>query len=403
MIYQKAKHFILYLLVGIYAGLGTGAFLHLLNIATEYRVKNLSIIWFLPVAGVFIKFVYSRWGKEVERGNHLILDEFHVPKKMISFKMAPFILFSTVLTHLFGGSAGREGTAVQISASIADNLGNLFKVKNTNRSRLLSAAMGAGFGAAIGAPLAGMIFGMEVTDVGRFRFKGWLECLIASFAAYYTSVIFRTPHTQYSKIEVLSYGIKTWWPVIIAGILFGLVAFLFIQLIHFIDSFTKKNFKSSYAIIFVGGVIISLFYFVEGSYRYDGLGISSIVEALNGVASFKDPLFKMFFSALTLGTGFKGGEFIPLVFIGTTLGSALSVLLPLSFSLLGALGFVAVFAGASNTPLACAVMAAEIFGYRIFPLALLACYLSYYCSGKKGIYHSQKIHRQKLDLKFLRK
>ncbi len=329
------------------------------------------------------------------QGHNLILDEIHDPKNVVPFKMAPFILFGTIVTHLFGGSAGREGTAVQMGASLSDQLSRFFKMELKERKILLVAGAGAGFGAAIGAPWAGVVFGMEVISIGRIRLFAWFECLVASFVGYFTTLFLGAPHTSYPRFQIPSFDFKTVIFVIFAGILFGFSSKLFTLVAHFIERIHSRFISYPPLKPFLAGVLLVILFYVEGSYRYAGLGIPYIQEALKLPAHFRDPLLKGFFTTLTVGSGFKGGEFIPLVFIGTTLGSALSIFIPVSFQLLGALGFAAVFAGAANTPIACSIMAMEIFGLKIGPYAFIACFASYYFSGHHGIYKSQKTHIKK--------
>jgi H+/Cl- antiporter ClcA len=389
------KWILLSLITGISAGITSAIFLHLLKLVTETRLQNSSLIWSLPIAGLFIGGIYHLYGKEVVRGNSLILEEIHDPKNVLPLRMAPMILLGTITTHLFGGSAGREGTAVQMSASIADNIGKFFGINSNERKVLMMAGVGAGFGSAIGAPLAGMIFGMEVIAIGRLRLHAWPQCLIASFTGYYTALFLKIPHTYFQKIEIPSFNFKMLLTVLLSGLIFGFTAMFFSRFTHLIERTFKKIIKRPYLIPFTGGMIIVILYHFEGSYLYAGLGFKTIQESLEHIAAFKTSALKLCFTSLTIGTGFIGGEFVPLVFIGTTLGSALASILPATCSFLGALGFASVFAGAANTPLACAIMAFEIFGFKIFPYALLACYLSYYSSGHRGIYRSQKIHRKK--------
>lgn len=398
IIIKNFKFIFLSLLVGLFAGITSSIFLYLLKWATDFRLQNSNIIWALPIAGLLIGIAYHLYGREASKGNNLILEEIHNPKKVVPLIMAPLVLIGTLLTHLFGGSAGREGTAVQMSASIADNLGKFFKVNQDERKILLMAGAGAGFGSAIGAPIAGVIFGMEVIYIGKLKLSSWPQCLVASFAGYYTSILLQAPHTNYPAIDIPDIDVNLLFSIIIGGIVFGFTALIFSRFTHYIERVSKKFISVPYLIPFIFGIIIISLYYYEGSYRYAGLGIEYIQESLIKMSNFKDPILKTFFTSLTVGSGFKGGEFIPLVFIGATLGSALAIILPASFSLLSALGFAAVFAGASNTPLACAIMAAELFGRKIFPLSLIACYMSYYSSGHSGIYRSQKIHRRKHHL-----
>ncbi len=380
---------------GILAGFAASIFLISLAWATQTRDLNPIIIWALPLAGLLIGLVYHHYAQNVVAGNNLIIDEIHDPKKIVPITMAPLILISTVLTHLFGGSAGREGTAVQMGASLADQLSHYFKTTVSERKALLAAGAGAGFGAAIGAPWAGVIFGMEVIHLGRLKPFAWFECFIASFVAYYVCILMGAPHSQYPTFEFDEFDFKILFYILIAGVAFGLAARLFILAAHFVERLNDKFISYPPLRPFFAGILLVILFYLEGSYRYVGLGIPYIQEALSLPDSFKDPILKTFFTALTVGSGFKGGEFIPLVFIGTTLGSALSVIIPVSFKLLAAVGFAAVFAGASNTPIACSLMAIEIFGAPIAPYAFAACFVSYYFSGHKSIYKSQRITTKK--------
>lgn len=370
-------------------------FLILLAWATKSRDSFPVVIWGLPLAGFFIGWVYHHYGKDVAGGNNLILDEIHDPKKVVPFHMAPFILVGTVLTHFFGGSAGREGTAVQMGASLSDQLTRFFKIEPEERKILLAAGAGAGFGAAIGAPWAGVIFGMEVIHVGRLRLFAWFECLIASFVGYYTAVLLGSPHSHFPQIQISAFDLSTFVFIAIAGAVFGITAMLFFHMTHFVEKMNTKLITYSPLKPFFAGLVLVVLYYLEGSYKYVGLGIPHIQQALHEIGSFKEPVLKSAFTAITVGSGFKGGEFIPLVFIGTTLGSALAILLPVSVPLLASVGFAAVFAGAANAPIACTLMAMEIFGPSIGPYALVACFMSYYFSGHSGIYKSQKIYMKK--------
>lgn len=392
---QYTRWTLLSVLSGVLSGGAAAIFLFSLDWVTKTRDGHPSIIWLLPFAGLFIGWAYHRFGKDIAGGNNLIIEEIHNPKKTLPVHMAPFVLLGTLLTHLFGGSAGREGTAVQMGASLSDQLHRFFPIEPEERKILLASGASAGFGAAIGAPWAGVIFGMEVIQVGRFRPFAWFQCLVASFIGFDLVKWLGAPHSQYPlpKIPELSVQILLW--VALAGAVFGLAAKVFSMTTHAVERVSNHFIKYPPLKTFFGGLLLVALFYLEGSYRYVGLGIPHIQSALENVSSFGDPILKSLFTSLTIGTGFKGGEFIPLVFIGTTLGSALSVLIPVGFSLLAALGFAAVFGGASNTPIACTIMAMEIFGPRIGPLAFIACFMSYFFSGHHGIYKSQRIHAKK--------
>ncbi len=382
-------------LSGLLAGVAAAIFLILLEWATQTRDAHTVIIWFLPLAGFLMGWVYHRHGHGVDAGSNLILDEIHDPRKIIPFRMAPFVLVGTVLTHLFGGSAGREGTAVQMGASLSDQLTRILKIEPEERKILLVAGAGAGFGAAIGAPWAGAIFGMEVLAIGKLRLFAWFQCLVASFVGFHVAHLVGAHHTEYPAVIALSFDVKTVAVVAFSGILFGLCVIAFVRVTHFIEHLLKKYVSYAPLKPFVGGVLVVLFFRLLGTDRYAGLGIPVILEALRVPSDFASPALKAFATALTLGSGFKGGEFIPLVFIGATLGSALSVVFHVSCQLLASVGFAAIFAGAANTPLACSIMAVELFGFPIAPYAFVACFMSYYSSGHQGIYRAQRVDAHK--------
>ncbi len=388
-------------LIGLIAGTLSAIFLSTLALMTRTREAHPLLIWFLPVGGFLVAWLYRRFGPSVQTGTNLILDEIHKPDQTVPFRMIPLVLLGTWLTHLFGGSAGREGTAVQMGASAADQLTRRLKFTEEERTTLLMAGMAAGFGSVFGVPFAGAIFGIEILAVGRFRFRSAPECLLASFVAHLTTLAFGIQHTSYSSPLISSVSLLVILSVLGAGILFGICAQAFSRGLHLADRFFKHLIQYAPLRAFAGGVIVLIGYRLLGTTRYAGLGLPVIEDSLKTLTPAADFLWKSVFTILTLGSGMKGGEVTPLLFIGSTLGNALSALLPVGFSLLAALGFVSVFAGAANTPLACTVMAMELFGIRIGLFALLACYASYCVSGYRGIYHSQRIARPKLLTRLL--
>lgn len=384
-------------LIGMLSGIAAAIFLSSLNWATSYRESNIWIIWLLPLAGLFIGYYYHKYGKRAEGGTGLILEEIHNPTHIIPLRMAPFVLIGTVITHLFGGSAGREGTAVQMGSTLADQLSHFFHIEPEERKILLIAGAGAGFSAAIGAPWAGTIFGLEVIQIGRLRFFALFECFISSFVAFYTCRELGAPHSHFPEVAGVIFNSTTIGSVILAGLVFGIAANIFVRLTHFIERLQKKFIKIPAVRPLIAGCLIVVLYYLEGSYRYVGLGIPYIQQSFAQSASWFDPILKIIFTALTIGSGYKGGEFVPLVFIGTTLGSFISTLLPISLPLTTALGFASVFGAAANTPIACAIMASEIFGWELAPYAFLCCWVAYFMTGHLGIYKNQKIVYSKKD------
>ncbi len=384
-------------LVGVACGMASAMFLAVLEYTTHFREGSPWLLYLLPVGGLIVGGAYHFWGSSVEGGNNLIIDEFHDPQTVIPFRMAPLVLLGTIFTHLFGGSAGREGTAVQMGGSIADQFTHLFKMNRDERRTLLMAGMAGGFGSVFGVPFAGTIFGLEVLAIGRLHLWGIVECAVAAFVAHHVTLALGIHHTNYvhPAVELQLTSLNGLY-AILAGVLFGLAARLFAFLTDNIKALSKKVIAYLPLRAFAGGIIISgIFFLLPVTIRYAGLGVPIIVDSLKVPLPFYDWIGKLVLTALTLGLGFKGGEVTPLLFVGATLGNALSSFVPIPLPLLAAMGFVGVFAGAANTPFACTVMAMELFGADVGIFAGFACFASYAVSGHHGIYHSQKIHISK--------
>ncbi|PWS32477.1 voltage-gated chloride channel family protein [Pedobacter paludis] len=377
-------------LLGAIVGSASALFLETLNMATNWRETHVWIIAFLPLAGLIIGFAYYYWGREVVKGNNLLIEELQSPKKVIPLIMAPLIFAGTIITHLFGGSAGREGTAVQMGGAFADQFTKLFKLKPRDRKIILICGISAGFASVFGTPLAGAIFGLEVFVVGSILYGAILPAFVTAIIADYVCKMWGVGHTHYSISSVPEMGTINLLLSMGAGIIFGLVARSFSALNHLVSNLFGRI---KYAPIrpFVGGFILILMIYLLGTTRYIGLGIPVISESFTQQEPYYTFLIKLFLTALTLGAGFKGGEVTPLFFIGATLGSFLSFFIPLPFGLLAGMGFVAVFAGAANTPLACIFMGVELFGVSPGIYIAIACVTAYLFSGHTGIYRSQAI------------
>ncbi|MGM1022837.1 MAG: voltage-gated chloride channel family protein [Bacillota bacterium] len=378
--------------VGILAGTASALFLKSLDYVTDLRMNNPWLLFLLPLGGALVSFLYLRYGKNSAKGNNLILEQIHDGKETIPLRMAPLVLFGTIITHLFGGSAGREGTAVQMGGSLAEWFGKLLRVGPVDRKILLICGISGGFGSIFGTPLAGTVFGLEVLAIGLISHEALIPAFIASFVGNIVATSFwGVTHLHYSIGVIPPLSLMVVLKVVLASILFGLTSTLFSELTHTLKKGYTRFFKNPMVKSAVGGLMIIALVYVLGTRDYLGLGIPLIQESFTGDVSPFAFLGKLVFTSLTLGAGFQGGEVTPLFAIGATLGHALSGFLHLYAPFLAALGFIAVFCGATNTPIACFLMGIELFGADAAIYLFIACIVSYLFSGHTGIYTSQQI------------
>ena len=375
---------------GALAGVSSYVFLEGLEWVTQRREEHGWLLYLLPVAGLVIGLAYHHLGGRSAEGNALLLDEIHEPTDWVPRRMAPLVLGGTWVTHLFGGSAGREGTALQMSGSLTDALARLVRMPPADRRLLLVAALGGGFGAVFGVPLAGAVFALEVQSIGRLRYEALVPALSASLVGDLVVHGLGHDHPLRPQLDV---GIDGWvWArVAVAGLAFGLAGAAFVEMTHAIRRLVAARLAWPPLRPVVGGVGVIVLATVFGD-DYLGLSLPLIDRALAGEPlGFGVFALKIVFTAVTLGCAFPGGEVTPLFVIGATLGAALAAPLGLPVPVLAAIGFVAVFAGAANTPLACTIMGVELFGGgAVVPLAI-GCVVAYVFSSHRGIYPTQRI------------
>ncbi|MDB4973059.1 MAG: Chloride channel protein [Myxococcaceae bacterium] len=377
-------------LVGVVSGSASALFLALLERATQLREQNELLVYLLPLAGLALGTVYQRLGEPIRGGNNLVIDTIHDAGPELPLRMAPMVLLGTVLTHLFGGSAGREGTAVQMGASLADALASRLRLRPSLRRSLLSAGVAGGFGSVFGTPIAGAVFGLELVAPGAIAYRALVPALVASLVGDLTTRAWGITHTHYPAPAQLALT----WPVLVRWLLFALAVALvtaaFIDLTHFLKRQGERYVPALGLRMLLGGALLVLMWRLLGSSDYLGLGVPMIVR------SFADPSLpvyafaaKLLFTAVTLGAGFLGGEVTPLFFVGAALGNVLSRVLGLPLELCAGVGLAAVFAAAANTPLALSIMAVELLGASLLPHAVIVCVLAHALSGRRSIYPSQ--------------
>lgn len=383
-------------MVGVLTGAASALFLFLLELVTDYREGHEALVYALPFAGLAIGAFYERFGDPIKAGNNLVIDTIHDDGPEIPLRMAPMVLVGTVLTHLFGGSAGREGTAVQVGASLTDWLSHRLALAPGLRRQLLAAGVAGGFGSVFGTPIAGAIFGLEFVVLGRLEYSALLPALVASLVGDMTTRALGIGHTHYPVPESLPLTplLLGKWVVFAAAM--AAVTFVFIEFVHFLRREGERRVPRLPLRMFLGGTAVVALWVLVGSSDYLGLGVPTIVRA------FEDPSLpayafaaKLLFTAVTIGAGFLGGEVTPLFFVGAALGNLLARLLDIPLELGAGVGLAAVFAAASNTPIALSIMAMELLGANVFPHVVIVCVIAYLLSGHRSIYPSQRLWHSK--------
>ena len=384
------KWFLLSVLSGIIVGIVISFFLKSLQLATSIRKANPIIIALLPFGGALVSYLYLKYGKDSSKGNNLIIERINKGEADIPFRMAPLVFFGTFITHLFGGSAGREGTGVQIGASITSKLSKLLKLNKKDTTIIIISGVSSGFGVVFGTPIAGTIFGLEVSTIGKMRYEAIIPCLISSYIGNFIARLLKVQHTHYPMEVVSSSDYTIFYKVILCSILFGIVSKLFSELTHYLKQYFTQLIPKPYIKSFVGGCIVILIALVLQTQMYLGLSLDLLKNSFENSVVGYTFIFKLILTSITLATGFQGGEVTPLFVIGATLGSFLAPIINLPISFLAGLGMIAVFCGGTKTPLASFAMGLELFGGGNIKYIFITCVISYVFAGKSGIYSSQE-------------
>lgn len=392
------KWFILASIVGLIVGTFSTLFHFAIEKATLLRISHSYLIYFMPLAGLVIVFLYSITHQPDELNTNLVLECVR-SSKHLPIIMAPLIFISTVLTHLVGGSSGREGAALQLGGSLSTYIGERLHLDENDLRLLTMCGMSAAFSALFRTPIAATIFSMEVISVGIMYYVALVPCIIAAVVGYAISGYFGVPATRYPLSFITSLNFVTLFQVVVLGILCALLSILFCKTLHMTHALYSKYFKNPYHRICMGSFFVIILTLLIDSTDYLGAGMSIIKNALYGHALPFAFLLKIIFTALTLGAGFKGGEIVPSFFVGATFGAIIGPLLGLPASFSASLGLVALFCGVTNCPMTSFILSTEIFGGGGTYFMLIIA-TSYMLSGYSGLYTKQKMMYSKFKPEF---
>ena len=389
-------------ITGLIIGLISTAFAFGLSYATSFRMSHNFIIWGLPVAGLFITFLYEKFGSKVSRGTNMALAAINSNEE-IPIVMLPLIFVSTIISHLFGASVGREGAALQMGASFGNAFANVLKLSENDKKILIMTGMSAAFSALFGTPLAAVIFSMEVVSVGVMYYAALVPCLVSSITAITLAKKMGVTYATYNLMSVPEFTPYNVGMTVALGILFAIVSILLCTALSLTERGLMYWLKNPYIRTVATGTFVVLFSFIIGTYDYNGLGTHVISAALSGKAVWYAFLIKILLTSISLAGGYKGGEIVPVLFIGATFGCAFGDLLGMSPAFCAALGMVAVFCGVTNTPIASLLIGIEMFGVSGLWFFCIAISLSYMLSGYFGLYNSQLILYSKYRSVYVRK
>lgn len=403
-IYHRMKLFSKWTLISIITGLTVGAFSTLfaftMNMVTEYREKNDYILYFLPFAGLITVFLYNAFKFKNDKGTNLVISTIHAQSD-IPFKMAPLIFITTILTHLFGGSAGREGAALQLGGSIGNQLGRWFRLDDADKRVVILCGMSAAFSAVFGTPLAAAVFSMEVVSIGVMYYAALVPCAFSSLIATYFATNFGVRGENFKFIEFPSLTFLNTFEIICLAVLCAGLSIVFCIMLHKTGDLFRKYLKNPYIRIFIAGAVIVGMSLLLNTRDYNGAGIPIISKALQGEAVPYAFILKMIFTAVTIEAGFRGGEIVPSFFIGATFGCMFGSIVGFSPSVCAAVGLISLFCGVTNCPITSILISFELFGADGIPYFLIAVAISYFMSGYYGLYHDQIIVYSKYKAKYI--
>ena len=388
-------------LVGVIVGAIAACFGHTLIAVNNFRAAHPMIILGLPFAGLLIVFLYRYFKDQDDRGTNMVIASIH-SSTGIPFRMAPLIFVTTVITHLFGGSAGREGAAIQLGGSIANKMGRKMKLNTNDQHIIVMCGMSAGFSALFGTPMAATIFSLEVISVGIMHYSALVPCVTASMIAHFVADFMKMPPEVFHVAAIPEIGAALFFKAVVMGAIFGAASIVFCMIMHQTEHLLEHHLKNAYVKIFASGCMILVLCGLLGSDMYLGSGMGIIEHIFHeGETETFAFLLKMIFTALTIGAGFKGGEIVPSLTIGAALGCVIAPLFGLDVTLAAAMGMIGVFCGVTNCPITSLLISFELFGFEGMPYYLTTVAVSYMLSGYYGLYHAQRIMYSKTETHFI--
>ena len=388
------------ILSGIVVGSVGTLFYFAMSFVTGLRESYPWLVFFLPAGGLIIVGAYRLMHDENDTGTNLVLSAIHSGDHL-PLRMAPLIFISTLVTHLLGGSAGREGAALQLGGSIGNGIGRLFRFDEKDKHIMIMCGMSAAFSALFGTPMAAAIFSMEVVSVGIMHYSALVPCVIASLIAHGIAASAGASAETFLIEELPLFNVKTAIQISVLAILCALVSILFCVMLHQSEHLYKKLFKNPFIRIFAGGCVIIILTLLVGDQSYNGTGINIIERCFNGTVRPEAFFMKMLFTAVTLGAGYKGGEIVPSFFTGAAFGCLIGNIMGFSPTLCTAVGMTAVFCGVTNCPITSILIAFELFGFEGVSFYLIAISISYAASGYYGLYKDQTIVYSKYKAKYV--
>lgn len=396
--YVLGHWLILACIVGVLLGVVGGLFGRAITELTAFRKEHSWMLYLLPLAGLVIVAIYKL--DPYHTGTNLVL--LGIQKgKYVPLRMASLIVVSTMLTHAFGGSAGREGAALQLGGSLGGTIGKYMKMDEYDRKVMIMCGMSAGFSALFGTPLTATVFSMEVISVGIMQYAAFVPCAIASLVAKEVALMVGGHAEHFALPTGIEFDLKNAALVIILAVLCAAVSIIFCIILHLTEHYMEQWFPNQWIRVVVGAFIIIILTKMIGTDDYLGAGMNIVERAIEGEVFAFAFLLKMIFTAVTLGAGFKGGEIVPTLFVGATFGCLFGQITGFSPGLSAACGMAALFAGVTNSPISTMFLCIELFGSEYLAFFLIAVSISYLESGYFGLYHSQKIMYSKTKLKFI--